>query len=205
MNGDAQAGAPLSLAVGGVDELRRRAACGDRGRGAGRDRQPHRPSRARRRGAIRSRCWTRSGPDAIAARICAARRAGGERAARPKQLVAAASRHAGPSRRARRGRRAAAPARRARRRGRARADGLRRIAAGSRRRRAHRARAGAGRRGAARRALPLQRSGALLVRPRRQGSTSVPGADQGLRPDDPRAEVGGRARPSSAATRSWPR
>ena len=45
MNGDTQAGAPLPLAVGRADQLRRPAACGDRGRAARRDRQPHRPSR----------------------------------------------------------------------------------------------------------------------------------------------------------------
>ena len=48
---------------------------------------------------------------------------------------------------------------------------------------AHRARARDGRRGRAWRALPLQRSRAILVRSRRQGPPSVSGADPGLRPD----------------------
>ena len=65
MNGDRRAGAALSLAVGGPGELRRRAACRDRGRGTGRDRQPDRPPRrriARRRSSI---CSATSGPDGI--------------------------------------------------------------------------------------------------------------------------------------------
>ena len=48
----------------------------------------------------------------------------------------------------------------------------------------------------------FSRSGALLARPWRQGPPSVPGADQGLRPDDRRAEDRGAARRSSGATRS---
>ena len=66
------AGAPLPLAVGGPDELRRRAACGDRGPGAGRDRQPDRP--ARRSVAARpARASAGARPDRIVARSCAAR------------------------------------------------------------------------------------------------------------------------------------
>ena len=88
-------------------------------------------------------------------------------------------------------------------RGGTRPGGFRRAAAGARRRRAHGAVAGDGRRGGPRRALPLCRPGAVFVRAWRQGPASVPGAAQGLRPDHRGAEIGGRARPSSAATRSW--
>ena len=198
-------GAPLSLAFRGVDELRRRAACGDRGRGPGRDRQPRRPSRRKPRARARSRCSpnsrrTRSPPNSRGStRRPPSRSAAG--ATRP-----AASRHAGPSRRARRRTsfRAASPARSPPppRRGRATS---RNAAGNARRRRAHRARAGAGRRSAARRALPLQRSGAPCLRPRRQGPPPVSGADQGLRPDDRRAEIGGRqgqARPRRGTRRA---
>ena len=68
--------------------------------------------------------------------------------------------------------------------------------------RAHRARARDGGGGGARRAVPLQRSGALFARAWRQGRASVPGAAQGLRRDDPGAEVGrpaGKARPRRRA------
>ena len=58
--------------------------------------------------------------------------------------------------------------------------GFRRPAARARRRRADGEGARHGRRGRPRRALPLHRSGALLVRPWRQGRPSLPGADQGL-------------------------
>ena len=143
MNGDAQAGAPLSLAVRRADELRRRAARGDRGAGAGRDRQPHRPPRrglARRR---RSSCCATLGPDGIARELARARagaRAGAERrrsrccriwscrritTCAPSDVIAAP------------------PARQPRRGGRSRPGRFRRAAAGARRRRAHGARAGA--------------------------------------------------------------
>ena len=64
--------------------------------------------------------------------------------------------------------------------GQSRAGRFRRIASRSRRRRAHGAGARDGGRSGARRALSLHRSGALLVRPWRQGPASVPGAAQGL-------------------------
>src|SRR5579864_4879134 len=83
-------------------------------------------------------------------------------------------------------------------------DGLRRAADGPRRRRAHDRVAGAGRRGGARRTLPLLRSGALLLRPRRQGRASFPRAACGLRQDHRSAEVGGahrQARPRRRARR----
>ena len=88
----------------------------------------------------------------------------------------------------------APPARHARRRGRARPGRLSRAAADARRRRAHGAVPRHGGRGRARRALSLQRSGALLAGAWRQGSPSLPGAAQGLRRDHPRAEIGGAER-----------
>ena len=54
------------------------------------------------------------------------------------------------------------------------------------------ARAGAGRRGRARRALSLQRPGAVLARPWRQGPASLSRAAQGLRPDHRRSEGRGQ-------------
>ena len=48
-----------------------------------------------------------------------------------------------------------------------------------------------GGRGRARRAVSLRRPGTLLAGPWRQGSPSLSGADQGLRRDHPRAEIGG--------------
>ena len=61
MNGDAEAGAPLPLAVGGADELRRGAACGDRRAAAGR-RSSTSPTGARRpRAAGSSSSCARSG------------------------------------------------------------------------------------------------------------------------------------------------
>ena len=104
MNERHAAGAPLSLAVGGAEELRRRAACGDRGRGQGDDRQPDRPPRrsvAAR--PARPAAVARPGPDRARGRA----RWRAERARRPQPAAAAAaaSDHAGASRRARRGRR----------------------------------------------------------------------------------------------------
>ena len=143
-------------------------------------------------------------PEAIARGVRSARRAAAGRAASPSSLscrisscrrittCAPRTSFRAACRRARR-RDGGGPAR------------FRASADGSRRRRAHRAGAGAGRRSAARRAVPLHRSGASFVRPRRQGSPSVPGADQGLRPDDRRAEVGGRqgqARPRRRTRRA---
>ena len=93
----APAGAALSLAVGGTEELRRGAACGDRGPGAGRDRQPDRPARGRlARGAARASAAL--GPDGIARELAAS--SADVEAPAPTATDAAASRHAGASRRA---------------------------------------------------------------------------------------------------------
>ena len=207
MNGDARQARRYHWLSEGLTQLRRRAACGDRGRGAGRDRQP-RPTAApkpRARGQVEMLAdlgaRRRSPREFARLDAPAATRAARARAARP-----AASRHAGASRRARRA--TSSPRRLPARSPPRPSAGPRDFAAsaaGPRRRRAHGARAGAGRRGAARRAVPLQRSGAPFVRPRRQGSPSVSGADQGLRPDDRRAEVGGRqgqARPRRGTRRA---
>ena len=70
---------------------------------------------------------------------------------------------------------------------RARVARFRVVAAAREARAAHAAVAGAGRRGGARRADALRRSGALLVRARRQGRPSVPGAAEDLRRVDRRA------------------
>ena len=102
MNGDAPAGAALSLAVGGADELRRRAACGDRGRRR-RARSSTSPITARRRrAAAQLDLLQRSGPDGIARELAALERARAQRRAAGSPARAAASGHAGASRRPRR-------------------------------------------------------------------------------------------------------
>ena len=70
-------------------------------------------------------------------------------------------------------------------------DGLCRPPAHARGGRSHCARPGHGRRSRPRRALSLQRSGAVLIRARRQGPPSLPGAAQGLRRNHPRPEIRG--------------
>ena len=111
------------------------------------------------RGRRRTRCWRSS-----------QRRSG-------RTLAdGAPPRDAGASRRPRRRRRRAAAGRGARAGARARPARLRLVAAARAARAAHAAVAGAGRRGRARHADALRRSGALLVRARRQGWPSVSGA-----------------------------
>ncbi len=68
---------------------------------------------------------------------------------------------------------------------------------------AHAAVAGAGRRSRARRAGAVRRSGALLVRPRRQGRSPVPGAADGVRRVDRGAAAGARCRQARAHATSW--
>ena len=127
MNGDAQAGAPLSLAVGRADELRRGAACGDRGPAPGR-RSSTSPTAARRpRGAGSSSSCARSGRTGSRAR----RRRSPRRPAAPApaqpllpHLVMPAHHDVRAERRRR-----AAPARRPRRGGRARPGRFRRAPA----------------------------------------------------------------------------
>ena len=66
MNGDTQAGAPLSLAFGRIEEFRRRSACCDRRDRAGRDHQSRRPS-GREVAPSATRSLSSLGPDKIAA------------------------------------------------------------------------------------------------------------------------------------------
>ena len=141
MNGESRPGAPLSLAVGGPEELRRDAA---QRRSTGKTQGEivnltDRRAEASRAGPARAAAAT-SGPTAS--------RASSPRSkATPTPVeaaaAAAASDHAGASRRAAEGRHDAPPARHARRRGRSRPGRLRRAAAGAGRRRAHGAVAGA--------------------------------------------------------------
>ena len=190
----------------GPEELRRRAACGDRGRRPGQHRQPHRPPR---RGVA-----ARPARPAAVARAPTASRAScrgskGEGSARsplpdeqlslPHLIMPAHHDVRAEDVIARRlnGNLAAAAESRPGR--------FFRTAAGAGRRRTHGAGARHGVGGGARRAVPLQRSGALFLRAWRQGPAPVSGADRGLRRDHPGHEVGGRRTPSSAATRSWRR
>ena len=108
MNGDAPAGAPLSLAVGGPEGASSRRRTPRSRAGAGRDRQPDRRARrgARARGQLD--LLRRSRPRRRCARDCWRSR----RPTTARPAAAAASRHAGASRRRARGRRAAPPARR---------------------------------------------------------------------------------------------
>ena len=199
----APAGAPLSLAVGRADELRRRAARRDRGPGQGEivnltDRRAEasraRPARAaaRRSGPTGSRARSRAST-ARQARAAEPRRS---RCCRiwscrrittcaPSDVIAAP-----PARRRSPPRPSAGPTDFA--------ELLLVPGVGARTVRV----AGDGGRGDARRAVPLRRSGALLARARRQGRPSIPGAAERLRRDDRRAEVGGAEGASSAATRS---
>ena len=155
-------GAALPLAVGGADELRRRAARGDRRPGAGRHRQPGRPPR---RGVARAP----AGPSGHARagrggqRACSHRAAGAGRGGPAARAPAPG--HARAPRRPAGRRHRSPPARRPGRRGRPGAEGLRRPAAGPGRRRADSGIAGAGRGGRARRALPLLRPGAVRATP----------------------------------------
>ena len=100
--------------------------------------------------------------------------------ARARPAHPAPSRHARSSRRARERRAGAASSRDVHRGGQSGTGRLRRIASRSRRRRPHGAGARDGGRSGAWRALSLHRSGALLVRPWRQGPASVPGAAESL-------------------------
>ena len=203
MNGDSRPGAPLSLAVGGPRELRRGAACRDR-RARTRARSSTSPtvapqrSRARpARAAARSRARPASCARSAALRG-QGRRAGRRRAPLLPHLVMPAHHDVRPKDvmlRRLHGALAAAAERGP--------DGFRRAAAGAGRRRAHRARRWrwSPRWCTARRcrfADPARFSLAHGGKDRHP----YPGADQGLRRDDRRAEVGGRAAPSSATTRS---
>ncbi len=158
------------------------AACGDRRAGAGRDRQPHRPSR----GAVAprpARAARVAGPDGIARELPALE----ARPSKPRCRYRACATDAAASGHARRitmCARATSSLQRLHGDLAAAADrgpvDFRRSAAHPGRRRAHGACAGHGGRGRARRALSFHRSGAVFVRPWRQGPASVPGAAQGL-------------------------
>ncbi len=190
--------APLSLDLGGAGELPRYAACGHRRARTGQHSQPRGPAgggfaagagdaagidRAGRRGAR----------DGGAGTACGSGRSGtGSGAPSP------ASHHAGASRGARRGRYPAAAAREPGGGGRPGARGFHRAAAGAGGRRAHGAGAGDGGRGDPRDALPVHRPCPLLARPRRQGRASISGAAEGIRRDDPGAEIGGADRAARA-------
>ncbi len=76
MNGEAQAGAPLSLAVArGSTSFVEAPHAAIEGAGQGDDRQSHRPPRRARRARRSSTCSARSGPDAIVREIGALERA----------------------------------------------------------------------------------------------------------------------------------
>ena len=204
MNGDAAAGAALSLAVGRAHELRRGAACGDRRPAPGR-RSSTSPTAARRPpGAGSSSSCASLGPDRIAREAAALAAAPG--GAGTGAAAAAASRHAGASRRPRRATssRGACTATLAAAAERGPADFAELLlvpGVGARTVRVARH----GGRGGARRALPLRRPGALLARPWRQGRPPLPGAARGLRRDHPGAEIRrreGKARPRRGARRA---
>ena len=146
-----------------------------------RDRQPHGSPRRRLPSGPARPSGIRSVPTAWRANSPSSRRnRGSPSLARSRPAHPAPSRHARSSRRARERRAGAAPSRDLHR-GRQSGTGrLRRIASRSRRRRAHGAGARDGGRSGAWRALSLHRSGALLVRPWRQGPASVPGAAESL-------------------------
>ena len=174
-------GAPLSLAVGGPAELRRRAAQGDRRHPSRRNRQPHRSPRRRvPPGPARASGFARSRRPGARARRHRGEAWETRSPARSHPADPAPSRHACASRRARERRPGAAPSRDLHRGGQSGAGRLRRIASRPRRRRPHGAGARDGGRSGARRALSFHRSGALLVRPWRQGPASVPRAAQSL-------------------------
>ena len=150
-----RAGPALPLAFGHGARFRGRSAHGDRGRARRHHPQPRgRPRRAGAAGAADD-CADRSGPDP--GRGPAPRDARTPRCAARRRARAAARRRAGARPRAR-------PAR------------FRVVPAARTARAAHAAVAGAGRRSRAWRAGAVRRSGPLLVRPRRQGRSSFPGA-----------------------------
>ena len=154
-----------------------RSAHGDRGRARRPDPQPRgRPRRAGAAGAADDRA-DRSGPDP--GRGPAARDARTPRCAPRRRPRAAAWRGAGARPRAR-------PAR------------FRLLPAARTARAAHAAVAGAGRRSRAWRARAVRRSGALLVRPRRQGRSPLPGPADGVRRVDRGAAAGARCRQARA-------
>ena len=89
MNGASRHGAALSLAVGGAVELRRGAACGDRGADRRRDRQPDRPAGRRRRGRGAPELLASLGPDRLVREVAALEGRGGRRRCLPHLVMPA--------------------------------------------------------------------------------------------------------------------
>ncbi len=114
--GRSQAGASLSLALGGADQLRRCAACGNRGRRAGDHRQPRRSPRRRvaRRAADAAR-FARARHDRAPGGGSGMAPGSGTGLGTGSAAAAPPSHHAGAPRRARRGRGRPPPPRDARR------------------------------------------------------------------------------------------